>query len=252
MLETSQLHETGRGVTRVLPHGEAFPTHRHDRAHLVYPTLGALSVTTRRGTAIVPVNRVAWTPAGVAHHHRAYGRTDMHILYIAEPHARVLPAEPVVLSISPLVREALRALHGPRQYPAPAWDRLRDVVLDELSREPDQPLHLPEPADPRLRAATDLLHADPADRVTLAELGRRVGAGERTLSRLFHTELGMSFRRWRTQLRIQHSLILLAEGHTVLDTATASGWSNPSTFIDAFTSVLGHTPGRLRNPGEKR
>ena len=138
------------------------------------------------------------------------------------------------------------ALTGPREYGPGDWDRLRDVVLAELAGEPEQPLYLPEPADPRLRATAELLHADPASSLTLAALGHAIGASERTLSRLFHTELGMSFRQWRTQLRIQRSLILLAEGYSVLDTATACGWANPSTFIDAFTAVLGQTPSRYR------
>ncbi|HWN35765.1 MAG TPA: AraC family transcriptional regulator [Pseudonocardia sp.] len=144
------------------------------------------------------------------------------------------------------MREAILALTGPRKYGAEAWDRLRDVVLLGLAGEPEQPLYLPEPADPRLRATAELLHADPASSLTLAALGHAIGASERTLSRLFHTELGMSFRQWRTQLRIQRSLILLAEGYSVLDTATACGWANPSTFIDAFTAVLGQTPSRYR------
>ena len=93
---------------------------------------------------------------------------------------------------------------------------------------------------------TDLLHADPSSQATLAELGQTVGASERTLSRLFHTELNMGFRQWRAQLRIHQSLVHLAEGHSVTDTAIACGWSNPSTFIEAFTGTLGQTPGRFQ------
>ncbi|WP_245908042.1 helix-turn-helix domain-containing protein [Pseudosporangium ferrugineum] len=119
-------------------------------------------------------------------------------------------------------------------------------MLDELTEAPEHSLHLPEPHDDRLRAVTDLLHTDPARNTTLAELGRSAGASERTLSRLFHTELGMSFHRWRTVLRIHHALIHLTDGRSVTETATACGWSNPSSFIDAFTAVVGQTPGRYQ------
>lgn len=51
--------------------------------------------------------------------------------------------------------------------------------------------------------AVHLLHADPGNTATLAELGRAAGASERTLSRLFQAELGMSFQQWRTLRRIQ-------------------------------------------------
>ena len=53
----------------------------HPRGHLVYAAQGVLSVRTERGTSIVPANRVAWTPAGFTHYHRAHGQTDMRILF---------------------------------------------------------------------------------------------------------------------------------------------------------------------------
>lgn len=127
-----------------------------------------------------------------------------------------------------------------------AYGRLLSVVIDELVITPEQSLHLPEPRDDRLRTVTGLLHADPAQGTTLTELGRTAGASERTLSRLFHAELGMSFHRWRTVLRIHHALVHLTDGRSVTGTAMACGWSNPSSFIDAFTEVVGQTPGRYQ------
>ncbi|MGN9788106.1 helix-turn-helix domain-containing protein [Nonomuraea sp. ZG12] len=73
-----------------------------------------------------------------------------------------------------------------------------------------------------------------------------IGASERTLSRLFHMELSMSFRRWRITLRIHHALAHLTDGMSVTETAVACCWSSPSSFIDAFTEVIGQTPGRYQ------
>ena len=91
-----------------------------------------------------------------------------------------------------------------------------------------------------------MLHDDPADNATLADLGKTIGASTRTLSRLFRNELGMTFYEWRTQLRIYHALVLLADGHDTTHTAYACGWANPSSFIAAFTNIIGTTPGRYR------
>lgn len=52
--------------------------------------------------------------------------------------------------------------------------------------------------------------------------------------------------RWRTILRIHHALVHLTGGRSVTDTAIACGWSNPSSFIEAFTAVAGQTPGRYQ------
>jgi AraC-like DNA-binding protein len=219
----------------------------------VYAARGVLSVHTRRGTSIVPANRVAWTPAGYTHHHRAHGDTDMRIVFLPPSLARLLPGHPAVFSATDLAREVLLVLTGPHNYdPAArtpdraARARLRRVLVDELHEAPEQPLQLPEPADDRLRAVARMLYERPEDDTSLAGLGRTIGASARTLSRLFHDELGMTFYEWRTQLRVYHALVLLADGHDTTYTAHACGWSNPSHFIAAFSKLIGTTPGRHR------
>jgi AraC-like DNA-binding protein len=219
----------------------------------VYAARGVLSVHTERGTSIVPANRVAWTPAGFTHYHRAHGDTDMRIVFLPPTLARLVPSHPAVFMASDLARELLLTLTGPRNYDPAAPNlepaaraRLRRVLVDELHEAHEQPLQLPEPDDDRLQAIAQLLQENPADNTSLADLGRPIGASARTLSRLFHNELGMTFYEWRTQLRIYHALILLADGHDTTHVANACGWANPSHFIAAFTKLVGTTPGRHR------
>jgi transcriptional regulator GlxA family with amidase domain len=161
--------------------------------------------------------------------------------------------------VSDLAREILLTLTGPRNYDRAArdWDRaararLLRVLVDELHEAHEQPLQLPEPRDDRLQAVAQMLYEQPADSTSLAQLGQRTGASARTLSRLFHNELGMTFYEWRTQLRIYHALVLLADGHDTTHVAHACGWANPSSFIAAFASIIGTTPGRYRTGHQRR
>jgi transcriptional regulator GlxA family with amidase domain len=160
---------------------------------------------------------------------------------------------------SDLAREILLTLTGPRNYDPTARDidrtaraRLHRVLVDELDEAHEQPLQLPEPHDDRLQAIARMLYENPTDNTPLAELGRTIGASARTLSRLFHNELGMTFYEWRTQLRIYHALVLLADGHDTTHIAHACGWANPSHFIAAFTTLIGTTPGRHRTSYQRR
>ncbi|MFD7661174.1 helix-turn-helix domain-containing protein [Streptomyces sp. NPDC059788] len=234
------------GGGRWLPHGYHVDRHSHPQGQLVYAAAGALATTTERGTWVAPANRVTWTPPGFAHSHRFYGRTDVRLVAVPLDLCGQLVDHPSVFAVSPLLREALLVLTDRQEFRPGAFERLLAVLVDELAETPEQSLHLPEPRDGRLRAVTDLLHADPGRSATLAGLGRAAGASERTLSRLFHSELGMSFHRWRTILRIHHALVHLTNGRSVTETAMECGWSNPSSFIDAFTEVVGQTPGRYQ------
>ena len=239
-------------VRRQLLTGERITPHFHDQAQLIYPAYGLLGVTTERGTWMAPPHRAVWIPAGAEHQHQAYGVTDMRALLFpvaagaAGAGRAGLGEQPTVVAVSGLLRELILALSGPGTRTAAARRRLERVTLDQLRESSEQPLHLPEPGDERLRAVTAMLRADPGNPATLAGLGRQAGASARTLSRLFADELGMSFHRWRTQLRIHHSLVLLAEGTSVTDTAIVCGWSNPSSFIEAFSRAVGQTPGRYQ------
>jgi len=241
------------GGRHLWPSGETSQVQTHDRGHLVYAATGVLAVHTEQGTSMVPANRVAWTPAGFTHQHSAHGDTDMRIVFLTPSLARLIPDRPVVFLASALAREVLLALTGPGNYDdtadgysRSARARLVRVLVDELREAHEQPLHLPEPRDDRLQAIARMLHENPAYGASLAELGKTIGASPRTLSRLFHDELGMTFYQWRTQLRIYHALVLLADGHDTTHTAYACGWANPSSFIAAFTHIIGTTPGRYR------
>lgn len=249
--QSSTLRDGDRHLRKVLRHGYRVDPHHHDLGQLLYPASGVLVTTTEHGTWVAPANRVAWTPPGFAHHHRFFGETDIRMLDVALPLCAALPREPSIFAVPPLLREVLLALTGERSYAPDARNRLCEVVVDELADLRTEPLHLPEPSDPRLRAVTDRLHADPGDSSSLGQLGRSVGSSERTLSRLFRDELGMSFHQWRTLLRIQHALIHLADGLSVSRTATELGWANPTSFIEAFTAILGQTPGRFLREGER-
>jgi AraC-like DNA-binding protein len=236
-----------------LGHRDTIDWHYHDMQQLVYPSSGVLAISAAAGTWVVPPQRAVWIPAGVPHAHRAHGPVQMRTLAFS-PAATAdppLPAGPVVLEVSPLLREVIVALTSGHSTPYTARQRttMEQVALDQLRRVSQLPVRLPALTDDRLRAIAALLRADPADERTLAELGMVVGASERTLSRLFRQEAGMSFPQWRTQFRLQHALVLLADRTPVTTTALACGWSNPSAFIETFRRSFGATPGKFYGLG---
>ena len=91
-------------------------------------------------------------------------------------------------------------------------------------------------------ASPKRLLADVTDARPLTEWGHEVGASARTLARLFVTETGMGFERWRTHARLAAALPMLAAGDGVSTVAHKVGYATPSAFVAAFRREIGTTP----------
>jgi len=240
-------HIDGRSIPsspiRLLSDRERIDWHRHVGHQLIYPRRGVLRVFTASGVWVVPSSQGVWMPAGTVHSHRACGATEMRAILFAVEGDGPFIDHPSVLAFTPLLREAVTALTDDAALEAATRGHLKQVVLDLLRGVQAPQRFLPALEDPRLREVVALLEDDPADRRTLAQLGAVVGSSERTLSRLFRDEAGMTFARWRGQFRLHHALVLLAEGHQVTRIAGACGYASPSAFIGAFRASFGLTPG---------
>jgi AraC-like DNA-binding protein len=240
-----QIRHTPTAPTRVqtLASGAGIDEHRHDDHQIVYAARGVLAITTDRGSWVAPATRAIWVPAGTVHAHRAHGELELHLVGLPAKDNPLRLTEPSVLAVGPLLRELILAYTRTLHDDSPQRRRLRAVLLDQLRASPQQPVHLPAPTDPRLRAVCAILHDNPTDDRTLPALGAEVGASDRTLTRLFKNDLGMTFPQWRTQLRLYRALTLLAENASVTTVAHTCGWSSTSAFIDVFRRAFGHTPG---------
>ncbi|MEQ7009360.1 helix-turn-helix transcriptional regulator [Actinopolymorpha sp. B17G11] len=236
---------------RWLDRGDSIDTHRHSDHQVVYPASGVLTITTDRGSWIATPTSVIWVPSGVAHAHAAHGELELHLVGVPATTATTGLTEPVLRSVTPLLRELILECTRVAEADTPRRRRLVAVLVDQVRSAPPAHGHLPAPTSLLLRDVCGILARDPADSRTLAALGRDVGASERTLSRLFHAELGMTFPQWRTRLRLHHALELLAEGGSVTSVAHRCGWSSPSAFIDVFRRAFGTTPSGYRRPAAR-
>ena len=250
--QSPALHTPPPLTRRLLAHLDRVEPHFHADNQIIYPSSGVLTVTTRAGICVVPPRRALWLPVGQPHAHQAWGDAQICAVLLPPDVNPLKLDRPTLLTVSPLMREVLLALTAPAPASAPALapgpraDHLRAVLFDELEPADTDPVLLPELRDDRLRAIAALLHENPADDRSLAEFGRAVGAGERTLSRLFQTELGMGFPQWRGQLRLLHAAIGLLGGQTVQRVAYGCGYSSPSAFVAAFRRAFGTTPGQYQ------
>lgn len=241
----SEISQRAATASVAVAAGAHIDRHRHSLHQLVYPSRGAVSVTTPAGTWITPTNRAIWIPAGQWHQHRFHGDTQFHGVALDPRRYPGGSAAPAVLTVGPLLRELIIACSQSNDVDSAAHHRMLAVLVDQLHRaEAGRQLWLPTPADDRLRRACDLVEENLSTPLTLRRLAQRVGVAERTLSRLFRDELALTYPQWRTQLRLHHALLLLAERRDVTTVAARCGWATPSAFIDSYRRIMGHTPGK--------
>jgi len=240
-------------LTRDYPHGHVIPLHFHDRDQIVYASRGVMTIRTEIGTWVVPPQRAVWVPEGIPHTITMSGLVAMRTLYLRPRLAKTLPRDCCVVNVSPLLRELV--LHacglGALGKRTKSNDHLIRMILDQLDAVEMVPLQLPHLSDPRTRRVADVFTANPSDERTLAQICSRSGASKRTIERLFQEEAGMTFGRWRQQLRLMHAMRLLAEGAKVTHAALEAGYSTPSAFISMFRKSLGTTPTVYFKPADQ-
>jgi AraC-like DNA-binding protein/mannose-6-phosphate isomerase-like protein (cupin superfamily) len=230
--------------SRDYPAGHVIPLHFHDRDQLVYASRGVMTVRTGDGTWVVPPQRAVWIPARISHTITMSGVVAMRTLYLKPKIAVVLPRSCCVINVSTLLRELIlyACTIGTLKTTVKWQAHLVAVILQQLEASPTIPLQLPQLSDLRLVRVAKILINNPGDRRTLAQFCRLTGAGKRSVERLFQQEVGMTFGKWRQQLRLMQGMRLLAEGAKVTHAALESGYSTPSAFISAFKKTLGVTP----------
>jgi AraC-like DNA-binding protein len=244
--------------TQVLAYaaGDVIDRHRHDEHQLIYVSTGVVAIATEHGSWVAAPDRAVWIPAGIWHEHRFYGHTSFHSVgFMTSPTHLPIPlhlpaATPTVVAAGGLIRELMIACTEAGLRPAEER-RIRAVLIDRLGRVEVQPLSLPRAQDPRLARACQLVTDDLSQPRPISWLARAAGTSDRTLTRLFRTEFGMTYPQWRTQTRVLHALIHLAEGASVTGTARRCGFATASAFIDTFTRTMGQTPGQYRIASEK-
>jgi AraC-like DNA-binding protein len=227
-------------------HPQIVPWHAHDWHQLIYAGAGVLWVRTAIGEWVVPPNRAVWVPAGVEHSIETSGRVFLQTLYLSTQVPGDLPRDCCAVNVAPLLRELI--LHviqkGVLDDKTGEDVRIIGFLVDQLKVLPSIPLQLPLPSDPRALRAIAWMRAHPADASTLKQTARRVSASVRTLERLFLTQTGLTFGKWRQQLRLLHALRFLAAGKSVTSVALEIGYDSPSAFIAAFRRHFGSTPSR--------
>ena len=227
------------------PHGQLLDWHQHRRAQFLYGATGVMIVETGNGTWTVPTERAVLIPAGTRHCVRMLG-VSTRSLYIEPDAVPWWPRACTVVDVTALLRELLLAAADfDADYDLAGREgAIAGLLLHEIAALAPMPLHVGLPPSPDLAGLCRRYLADPDARLTNQDWARQLAMSERSFTRRFHGELGISPAAWRTRARLLAAVPLLHE-RTVTQVASQLGYSSPASFTAAFSRTFGVTPSAL-------
>jgi AraC-like DNA-binding protein len=238
-----------------------YPRHTHDQYGIGVIDRGGHASLSGRGQVEAGAGSLIFVNPGEVHDGRALGGRprSWRMLYL-EPAAMVAARNDV--------------LEGATEAPAfaaPVFadERLRrafDAAFDSATRHENSHEMVAETATLRLvallavnlspksresststisiRRTRDRIDADPAANLTLAGLAAETGTSRYQLLRAFARELGLTPHAYIVQQRLALARRLIRAGSTLVDTASAAGFSDQSHLTRAFVRQFGVTPAR--------
>ncbi|OCA54170.1 AraC family transcriptional regulator [Photorhabdus namnaonensis] len=215
-------------------------SHWHDMGQLLFCQQGSMRITFNESICILPPARIAWIPPRVIHRLQVSGVVGYRSVYLDCSHYPNLPEQLTVITASPLLREVLERIaiaEFDTDWQHGAAANILAVCLDEIQLAPRELTLLPLPSDRRLRHLADMITVPP-----LHELARYIGASEKTISRIFRRETGLSYQQWRQQWRLIKAIELLAKGYSQSDVASQLAFSSDSAFATFFKNTAGSPP----------
>ncbi|MDG4651653.1 AraC family transcriptional regulator [Chryseobacterium arthrosphaerae] len=224
-------------------HDSGFHFHQ-TKAQLLYAPSGCMTVTTSDRQFVLPPFRVLWIPAHEVHRVNFRNIVAYRSIYFDENNAgKYLNSGLKVLHVNPLLKEIIERICFWEWTPFNKnQENILKVLWDEINTAPEEKLELKMPQDRRFMKMAEEWTKRISMPPLLKKLSEKTGAVEKTISRIFKKETGLSYQEWRQQWRLQRSIELLVDGNSIGETAHILDFSSDSAFIDFFKKHTGSTP----------
>jgi AraC-like DNA-binding protein len=231
------------------------PLHKHTKGQLSYVEGGLAYVIVNKKTFVIPSRHYFWIPKGMPHILRVgFSATVLRSLYF---YAKGDDDDPFYsrLGIYPANELLIQMITYTERWDGRHVDRTDENfeflialknLLPQLQNQ-EQPIVLPTTNDERLNRILKYLEKSLEEKHSLKSLATRFNVSERSMSRLFQTNLHVSFLQYLKILRIIKALeMLLKTKKTVSEIAVSVGYDTLGAFSNSFYAFTKLRPTDLR------
>lgn len=233
-----------------IPDESGLPMHAHHTDKMIYAEGGTVYVLTEDKTWYLLARHYIWVPKDTLHCIRtsASAVTLRALFFETLPDDEPFFKEVGVYPINDLLMEMIDYTRNWRGVVMPddenrfTFGMAIKAILPELGKH-KLPFHLPLAKDNRLKKITVYLQENLSSQLYLCEIAQHFGLSERSLARLFQSDLRMSYIKYLRTLRMIYALELLCTTKlSVNEIAFRVGYDSFPTFSNTFFQLVGIRP----------
>lgn len=221
------------------------PPHSHADAMLAWCYRGTVWVHLQDTMWRLAPGQGVWIPARTPH--TAHHERDSIGCYTYLPaSSAIAPIDDISRVLVPRAVQEMLLHLGINDMPTDLRVRIQSTLIEMLQQPAPEVLEgwgeVPLPTDERVRALVQAVLDDPGDPRSANELFLAHGLHERTVLRIFQNDVGMTFGRWRTGVRMTLGARLIVDGTPIGAAAHRCGYATTSAFSASFKERFGLTP----------
>ncbi|MEM9631483.1 MAG: helix-turn-helix transcriptional regulator [Pseudomonadota bacterium] len=228
--------------------------HSHDLGQITYVLSGMITFATESRSFVVPAGHMIWIPKNLVH--SADARRDVHFVsvYVNEKELNNLPTLCQIAEAPEFLKSIFERLivHQIRGEKGPIYDALVLLLFHEICSVQTVDLSIRMPKDNRLRRVCEEILRSPSATVCKDSLANVGNISVRTMTRLFKSELNMTFTEWLHQVLVLTAAHKLRGGANIAYVATELGYESPSAFAAMFRRQIGQTPSEFAAKLERK
>lgn len=230
--------------------GELFvPTHKHDKAQLLYTEGDVVFVTTQTKTYFLPARHFIWLPAGVEHsiHPKSENVMIRNLYFPVYSGEDIFFTKEGIYPVNNLLLQMMlftNKWNGDLLKDSPNFTIASAIkaILPQICVS-KLPLELPQAKDARLSTVLTYIDDNLSESLFFSDVALKFGFSERSLYRLFEKDLGMSFIQYYTIRRVLKAIELLVDKRfSVKEVSTMVGYNSVPSFSNTFFKILGQRP----------
>lgn len=221
--------------------GKVSRWHDHPEVQITYVRAGRISVYFDSQVQLVEAGHAICIPSGARHQVQPRNDTNVVSAYIAPQvwdNSRRAPDHSFAAPVAGvLLEKRLRGGAG-----CGLDEAILTLLRDEAQTASPGVTRLAMPRDTRLAAICRALLRAPQTWQRKAQLASVGNVSERTMSRLFQSELGMTYTEWVQQVLVRQAVERLRAGDPVTTVTFDLGYSSHSAFSAMFRRQTGLCP----------